>query len=204
VTEVLLKQGEILDGTRAVLKMSHENGGFDCPGCAWPDDRKGLRLDICENGIKHSTWEMTRKRVTRDFFATHTVTDLMRWSDFALEDVGRLTEPMRYHLASDKYVPVAWDEAFALAGRHFQKLDSPDRAAFYTSGRLSNEATFLYQLFAREFGTNNLPDCSHMCHEASGRALTAALGTGKGDKVNLEISESHPRKLVTPSIGQLK
>jgi anaerobic selenocysteine-containing dehydrogenase len=204
VTEVLLKQGEILDGKRAVLKMNHENGGFDCPGCAWPDDRKGLRLDICENGIKHSTWEMTRKRVTRDFFATHTVTDLMRWSDFALEDVGRLTEPMRYHLASDKYVPVAWDEAFALAGRHFQKLDSPDRAAFYTSGRLSNEATFLYQLFAREFGTNNLPDCSHMCHEASGRALTAALGTGKGDKVNLEISESHPRKLVTPSIGQLK
>jgi molybdopterin-dependent oxidoreductase alpha subunit len=180
VTEVLLKQGEILDGTRAVLKMNHENGGFDCPGCAWPDDRKGLRLDICENGIKHSTWEMTRKRVTPDFFAAHTVTDLMRWSDFALEDEGRLTEPMRYDLPSDKYVPVAWDEAFALAGRHFQKLDSPDGAAFYTSGRLSNEATFLYQLFAREFGTNNLPDCSNMCHEASGRALTAALGTGKG------------------------
>jgi anaerobic selenocysteine-containing dehydrogenase len=143
--------------------MNHENGGFDCPGCAWPDDRKGLRLDICENGIKHSTWEMTRKRVTPDFFAAHTVTDLMRWSDFALENVGRLTEPMRYDLASDKYVPVAWDEAFALAARHFQKLDSPDRAAFYTSGRLSNEATFLYQLFAREFGTNNLPDCSNMC-----------------------------------------
>jgi anaerobic selenocysteine-containing dehydrogenase len=150
VTEVLLKQGEILDGTRAVLKMNHENGGFDCPGCAWPDDRKGLRLDICENGIKHSTWEMTRKRVTSDFFAAHTVSDLMRWSDFALEDVGRLTAPRRYDPASDKYLPVAWDEAFALAGRHFQKLDSPDRAAFYTSGRLSNEATFLYQLFARE------------------------------------------------------
>jgi molybdopterin-dependent oxidoreductase alpha subunit len=180
VTGVLLKQGEILDGTRVVLKMNHENGGFDCPGCAWPDDRKGLRLDICENGIKHSTWEMTRKRLTRDFFAAHTVTDLMRWSDFALEDAGRLTEPMRYDLASDKYVPVAWEEAFALAGRHFRQLDSPDCAAFYTSGRLSNEATFLYQLFAREFGTNNLPDCSNMCHEASGRALTAALGTGKG------------------------
>src|SRR5260370_1316727 len=128
VSGVLLKQGEILDGTRVVLKMNHENGGFDCPGCAWPDDRKGLRLDICENGIKHSTWEMTRKRLTRDFFAAHTVTNLMRWSDFALEDAGRLTEPMRYDLASDKYVPVAWDEAFALAERHFRKLDSPDCA----------------------------------------------------------------------------
>jgi molybdopterin-dependent oxidoreductase alpha subunit len=180
VTGVLLKQGELLDGARAVFKMNHENGGFDCPGCAWPDDRKGLRLDICENGIKHSTWEMTRKRVNREFFAAHTVTDLMGWTDFALEDAGRLTEPMRYDSASDKYVPVTWDEAFALAGRRFRELDSPDRAAFYTSGRLSNEATFLYQLFAREFGTNNLPDCSNMCHEASGRALSAALGTGKG------------------------
>src|SRR6202161_1900524 len=111
---VLLQQGELINGTRAVFRMNHENGGFDCPGCAWPDDRKGLRLDICENGIKHSTWEMTRKRVTPDFFAAHTVTDLMRWSDFALEDVGRLTEPMRYDVASDKYVLIAWDEAFAL------------------------------------------------------------------------------------------
>src|ERR1700686_1949731 len=113
VTEVLLKQGEILDGTRAVLKMNHENGGFDCPGCAWPDDRKGLRMDICENGIKHVTWEMTRKRVTREFFAAHTVSELMGWSDFALENEGRLTEPMAYNAATDHYEPITWTDAFA-------------------------------------------------------------------------------------------
>ena len=180
VTKVLLEQGELIDGARAVFRMNHENGGYDCPGCAWPDDRHGLSLDICENGIKHATWEMSRKRVGRKFFAEHTVTELMNWTDFALEAAGRLTEPMRYNVTSDKYVPVRWDEAFALAGRHFRELKNPNQAAFYTSGRLSNEATFLYQLFARELGTNNLPDCSNMCHEASGRALGASLGTGKG------------------------
>lgn len=180
VSRVLIKQHEVIDGTRVVFKMNHENGGFDCPGCAWPDDRKGLRMDICENGIKHSTWELTPKRVGRDFFAAHTVTELLGWTDFALEDAGRLTEPMRYDSGSDKYVPVTWEEAFALAGRHIRNLKNPNQAAFYTSGRLSNEATFLYQLFARELGTNNLPDCSNMCHEASGRALAASLGTGKG------------------------
>lgn len=180
VARVLLKQDELVDGARVVLKMNHEDGGFDCPGCAWPDDRHGLHLDICENGIKHSTWELTKKRVGADFFAAHTVSELMAWSDFALEDAGRLYEPMRYDAATDKYVPISWADAFALAGAHFLRLASPDEAAFYTSGRLSNEATFLYQLMAREFGTNNLPDCSNMCHEASGRALTAAIGTGKG------------------------
>ena len=191
VSKVLIKQHELVDGTRVVLTMNHENRGFDCPGCAWPDDRKGLRLDICENGIKHATWELTAKRVGHDFFAAHTVAELTTWTDFALEDAGRLTEPMRYDAASDKYVPIAWDEAFALAGRHFRNLQNPNQAAFYTSGRLSNEATFLYQLFARELGTNNLPDCSNMCHEASGRALTAALGTGKGtvDLVDWEIAD---------------
>ena len=191
VSKVLLKQHELLDGTRVVFKMNHENGGYDCPGCAWPDDRKGLRMDICENGIKHATWEMTPKRVERAFFAAHTVTELMGWTDFALEDAGRLTEPMRYETASDKYVPISWDEAFALSGRHLRNLDSPNQAAFYTSGRLSNEATFLYQLLARELGTNNLPDCSNMCHEASGRALSAAIGTGKGtvDLVDWEIAD---------------
>jgi anaerobic selenocysteine-containing dehydrogenase len=176
VSKVLISQGELIDGARAVFKMNHENGGYDCPGCAWPDDRKGLRMDICENGIKHATWEMTRKLVERDFFATHTVMELMGWTDYALEAAGRLTEPMRYDAASDKYVPVSWEEAFEVAGRHIRGLDNPNQAAFYTSGRLSNEATFLYQLFARELGTNNLPDCSNMCHEASGRALSAAIG----------------------------
>ncbi|WP_435172287.1 FdhF/YdeP family oxidoreductase [Actinacidiphila sp. bgisy145] len=180
VGRALARQGELLDGPRAIMKMNHENGGFDCPGCAWPDDTKGLHLDICENGIKHVTWEMTRKRVDRDFFAAHSVTELSGWSDFALEDQGRLTEPMVYDAASDHYVPITWADAFALFGRTVRALDDPNRAAYYTSGRLGNEATFLYQLMARELGTNNLPDCSNMCHEASGRALTAALGTGKG------------------------
>ncbi len=180
VSLVLLRQGELIDGARAVIDMNHENGGYDCPGCAWPDDRKGLRLDICENGIKHATWEMTRKRVTPEFFAAHTVTELSGWTDFALEDIGRLTEPMRFDADSDKYVPISWNDAFAMIGSRLRSLESPNQAAFYTSGRLSNEATFLYQLFARELGTNNLPDCSNMCHEASGRALTAAIGTGKG------------------------
>ena len=180
VGQVLLKQRELIDGARVVFKMNHEDGGYDCPGCAWPDDRHGLSMDICENGIKHATWELTRKKATPEFFATHTVTELSAWSDFALEDVGRLTDPMRYDAASDKYVPVSWDDAFALVGRHLRALANPNEAAFYTSGRLSNEATFLYQLFARELGTNNFPDCSNMCHEASGRALHAAIGTGKG------------------------
>ncbi|MDX2701549.1 FdhF/YdeP family oxidoreductase [Streptomyces sp. PA03-6a] len=180
VTRVLLRERALVDGPRAIFKMNHENGGFDCPGCAWPDDTKGLKLDICENGIKHVTWEMTPKRVTRDFFAAHTVTELSTWTDFALEDQGRLTEPMVYDPGTDHYVPISWQAAFDLVGRELRALDSPHEASFYTSGRLGNEATFLYQLMAREFGTNNLPDCSNMCHEASGRALQASLGTGKG------------------------
>lgn len=180
VANVLLEQQQIVEGTEAIFRMNHENGGFDCPGCAWPDDRKGLRMDICENGIKHVTWEMTKKRVDRDFFNTHTVTELTSWSDFELENAGRLTEPMVYDAATDRYKPISWDDAFTLIATHLNGLPTPNAASFYTSGRLSNEATFLYQLFARELGTNNLPDCSNMCHEASGRALTAALGTGKG------------------------
>ena len=180
VGRVLVEQNAIVDGVRAIFKMNHENSGFDCPGCAWPDDRKGLRLDICENGIKHVTWEMTKKRTDRKFFAEHTVTELLSWSDFQLENEGRLTEPMVYNSATDHYVPISWDDANALIAKHLRAMDSPHRASFYTSGRLSNEATFLYQLFAREFGTNNLPDCSNMCHEASGRAMKASLGTGKG------------------------
>ncbi|NLU70365.1 FdhF/YdeP family oxidoreductase [Streptomyces sp. HNM0574] len=180
VARFLTREKAFVDGPRAIMRMNHENGGFDCPGCAWPDDTKGLHLDICENGIKHVTWEMTGKRVGRDFFAAHSVTELSGWSDFALEDQGRLTEPMAYDPESDHYVPVSWKEAFDLVGRTLRGLDDPDRASFYTSGRLGNEATFLYQLMARELGTNNLPDCSNMCHEASGRALTASLGTGKG------------------------
>jgi len=179
VTQFMLRQGEVVEGSRAILRMNHEDGGFDCPGCAWPDT-EGLHLDICENGIKHVVWEMTGKRVGREFFAAHSVSELSGWSDFALEDQGRLTEPMVYDPDSDRYVPISWQDAFEVFGRAVRGLDDPNQAAFYTSGRLGNEATFLYQLMARELGTNNLPDCSNMCHEASGRALQASLGTGKG------------------------
>jgi molybdopterin-dependent oxidoreductase alpha subunit len=180
VGRVLEKGGDPIDGFRALFVMNHEDGGFDCPGCAWPDDPNGLRLDICENGIKHATWELTRAQVGREFFAAHTVSELAGWSDYDLEAQGRLAEPMTYDAATDRYVPISWEDAFALVGGALRELESPDQASFYTSGRLSNEATFLYQLWVREFGTNNLPDCSNMCHEASGRALTAAIGSGKG------------------------
>jgi molybdopterin-dependent oxidoreductase alpha subunit len=180
VGHVLERAGEPIDGFRALFLMNHEDGGFDCPGCAWPDDPSGLRLDLCENGVKHVTWELTRKQVGRELFAAHTVSELAGWSDFDLEAEGRLSEPMSYDAASDRYVPISWEEAFELVGMALRGLESPHQASFYTSGRLSNEATFLYQLWVREFGTNNLPDCSNMCHEASGRGLMAAIGTGKG------------------------
>ncbi len=180
VAAVLLKHGEPIADGEAMLKMNHAETGFDCPGCAWPDDRHGLAVDLCENGVKHAVWEMDRRRVDRTFFETHSVGELSTWTDFALENAGRLVEPMRYDAARDRYVPVSWDEAFATVARHLRGLSDPNQASFYTSGRLSNEATFMYQLFARELGTNNLPDCSNMCHEASGRALLASIGTNKG------------------------
>jgi molybdopterin-dependent oxidoreductase alpha subunit len=180
VAQVLERAGEPLEGVRALFVMNHQDGGFDCPGCAWPDDPSGLRLDICENGTKHVTWELAPAKADREFFAAHTVGELAGWSDYDLEAVGRLAEPMSYDPAGDKYQPISWEDAFALVGSSLRGVDSPQQASFYTSGRLSNEATFLYQLWVREFGTNNLPDCSNMCHEASGRALRAAIGSGKG------------------------
>ncbi len=167
---VLLRQHELIDGTRAVLNMNHENGGYDCPGCAWPDDRKGLRLDICENGIKHATWEMTRKRVTRDFFAAHTVTELTDWTDFALEDAGRLTEPMRYDAATDKYVPVSWDDGLRACSAGTSAACWQPKPGGVLHVRPVEERSDLpcTNCSRWELGTNNLPDCSNMCHEASG------------------------------------
>src|SRR6266566_3256546 len=180
VAGVLARAGEPIEGFRAIFVMNHADGGFDCPGCAWADDPSGLKLDICENGIKHVTWELQPAKADRDFFAGHTVSELATWSDYDLEAVGRLAEPLLYNPKTDKYEPVSWEDAFTLVGETLRALESPHQASFYTSGRLSNEATFLYQLWVREFGTNNLPDCSNMCHEASGRALTATIGSGKG------------------------
>ncbi len=168
-----------LSGARALLKANQPDG-FDCPGCAWGDPEHGSSFEFCENGVKAVSWEATDKRTKPSFFARHTLTELRTWSDFALEGEGRLTHPMRYDAASDRYLPVSWDEAFAEIGATLRGLDHPDQAEFYTSGRASNEAAYLYQLFARAYGTNNFPDCSNMCHEASGVALIDAIGIGKG------------------------
>ncbi|NVD74306.1 FdhF/YdeP family oxidoreductase [Duganella sp. BJB1802] len=162
------------------LFAQNQPDGFDCPGCAWPDREHSSTFEFCENGVKAVAAESTSKRVTEDFFARHTVAELLEQSDYELEQHGRLTAPMRYDAVSDRYVPVSWQAAFALVARELNALDHPDQAAFYTSGRASNEAAFLYQLFARAYGTNNFPDCSNMCHEATSRGLPGTVGVGKG------------------------
>lgn len=164
---------------RALLK-TNQNGGFDCPGCAWGDSPEDGRVKFCENGAKAVNWEATKRRVDAAFFARYSVSALREQSDYWLEYQGRLTGPMRYDPLSDHYQPITWDAAFALVAEHLRRLDSPDQAEFYTSGRASNEAAYLYQLFVRAFGTNNFPDCSNMCHEASGVALGRSVGVGKG------------------------
>ena len=194
----------------AALRRVNQPDGFDCPGCAWPDPRHTSSFEFCENGAKAVAWEATGKRATPDFFARHTLGQLWQWGDHALENQGRLTEPLAYDAASDTYRPIAWDEAYARIGAALRALPHPDRAEFYTSGRTSNEAAFLYQLMVREFGTNNFPDCSNMCHEATSVGLPESIGVGKGT-VTLEDFEhcdalfsfghnpgtNHPRMLAT-------
>lgn len=180
--KVLLEQSVVTKGSRALLAMN-QPGGFKCPSCAFPDANCKKTLEFCENGAKALAHEATKFRVTRDFFERHSVAELNDKSDYWLEMQGRLTEPMRYDAASDHYVPIAWDDAFAMIGQHLRALDSPDQAEFYTSGRTPNEAAFLYSIFVREFGTNNFPDCSNMCHEPTSRGLAPAIGVGKGTVV---------------------
>lgn len=175
----LMRESVIAKGSRALLSMN-QPGGFKCPSCAFPDPDCTQTLEFCENGAKALAHEATKFRVTRDFFAAHTVSELARQTDYWLERQGRLTEPMRYDAASDRYVPVSWDDAFSLIGRHLRGLDSPHQAEFYTSGRTPNEAAFLYAIFVRAFGTNNFPDCSNMCHEPTSRGLPPSIGVGKG------------------------
>jgi anaerobic selenocysteine-containing dehydrogenase len=179
VAKALREQSVVLKGGKTLLSMNQPDG-FDCPGCAWPDPKHTSSFEFCENGAKAVAFELTRRRVTRDFFAAHTVRELEQHSDYWLEDQGRLTEPMGYDADCDRYVPIAWEEAFALIGRELRALESPDQAEFYTSGRTSNEAAFLYQLFVRRFGTNNFPDCSNMCHEPTSIGLPESIGVGKG------------------------
>jgi len=177
--QALREEHIVAFGAKTLLRANQAHG-FDCPGCAWPDRNRHSTFEFCENGVKAVAAEATRKRATREFFAAHTVTELAAMDDHALEAQGRLVEPMAWDAATDHYVPIAWDAAFAKLADALNALPHPDEAVFYTSGRTSNEAAFLYQLFVRAFGTNNLPDCSNLCHEASGIALTAQVGSGKG------------------------
>ncbi len=182
--QAVRQQMEVVEAP-VVLLRTNQPAGFDCPGCAWPDKEHRSTFQFCENGAKAVTWEATSKRVTPDFFAQRTVSSLLALSDYELEDFGRLTHPMTYDAATDKFVPVSWDAAFERIGEALRSLDAPDQAEFYTSGRASNEAAYLFQLFAREFGTNNFPDCSNMCHEATSVGLPQSIGIGKGT-VSLE------------------
>ena len=170
----------LLRGTRTLLKIN-QAGGVDCPGCAWPEpDGHRSHFEFCENGAKHVAEEATTKRVTPDFFKQYSVADLSLRSDEWLGSQGRLTHPMVLRRSGTHYEPIDWDDAFDLIAGELNSLNYPDQAIFYTSGRASNEAAFLYQLFVRQFGTNNLPDCSNMCHESSGSALSETIGIGKG------------------------
>lgn len=195
----------------AMFKMNKPHG-FDCPGCAWPDSKHTSSVEMCENGAKAVSWEATSKKTTPEFFAKHTVTELLTWSDFDLENEGRLTHPMKYDATTDSYQPIEWQTAFDEIGAQLRTYTDPNTVEFYTSGRTSNEAAFLYQLFAREYGTNNFPDCSNMCHEPTSVGLANAIGIGKGT-VLLEDFEhadlvicighnpgtNHPRMLATLS-----
>ncbi|MGW6727471.1 FdhF/YdeP family oxidoreductase [Nocardia sp. NPDC055029] len=166
--------------TALTLLNVNQTEGFDCPGCAWPEPKHRHKNEYCENGAKHVSDEATTRRVTAEFFRTHPVDELDGMSDYWLNQQGRLTEPMVKRPGATHYEPIGWDDALALIATTLRGLDSPDEALFYTSGRLNNEAAFLLQLFARAYGTNNLPDCSNMCHESSGSALNQTLGVGKG------------------------
>jgi molybdopterin-dependent oxidoreductase alpha subunit len=177
----LARERAVVPGA-AALRVLNQDGGVDCPGCAWPEGAPGERshFEFCENGAKAVAAEATTRRATPEFFAKHSIDELRSQSDFWLEQQGRVTHPMLRGEGETHFRPIEWEEAFRRAGEHLRALPSPDQAVFYTSGRTSNEAAFLYQLFIRRFGTNNLPDCSNLCHESSGVGLKQTMGIGKG------------------------
>ncbi|HEC75457.1 MAG TPA: FdhF/YdeP family oxidoreductase [Methylophaga aminisulfidivorans] len=189
VTRNWLGSKNAMHNIRAMLKTNQDHG-LDCPGCAWGETPEKGVIKFCENGAKAVNWEATGRKVTPAFFEKHTNTELLKQSDFWLESQGRITHPMRYNSDTDHYEPVTWQEAFNLVAKHLNGLSSPHQAEFYTSGRASNEAAFLYQLFVRAFGTNNFPDCSNMCHEASGIGMSESLGVGKGTVTYEDFAES--------------
>ena len=192
----LAEQG-VVKTAKNLLTMNQVDG-FDCMSCAWPDPAPGERhtAEFCENGAKAVSWEGDRRRVTPEFFAEHSIADLRDRSAHWLESQGRLTHPMVRRAGGTHYEPISWDDAFDLVGTHLRALSSPDEALFYTSGRASNEAAFVYQLFARAYGTNNLPDCSNMCHESTSVGLAEAIGVGKG---SVSLQDLHDADLIVIS-----
>ncbi|MER6650780.1 FdhF/YdeP family oxidoreductase [Streptomyces sp. NPDC000971] len=179
--------------TAQTLLKVNQKDGFDCPGCAWPEGDERHTAEFCENGAKAVAEEATLRRVTPDFFAAHPVADLGTRSGYWLGQQGRITQPVYLPEGADRYEAVTWERAFEIIAEELTALSSPDEALFYTSGRTSNEAAFLLQLLAREFGTNNLPDCSNMCHESSGSALTETIGIGKG---SVSLEDLHQADLI--------
>ncbi|MEP9362344.1 FdhF/YdeP family oxidoreductase [Nocardioides sp. CN2-186] len=181
--------------TAQTLLRLNQADGFDCQGCAWPDPDPDHRhtAEFCENGAKAVTEEATKRRVTRDFFVEHSLAELEGKTDYWLGQQGRIVEPMVKRAGATHYTPITWDDAYALMARHLNGLSSPDEAVFYTSGKVSNEAAFAYQLFARAYGTNNLPDCSNMCHESTSVALAEAIGIGKG---SVSLDDIHEARLI--------
>lgn len=197
--EHMLKYMKPAEALKASLKINQKKG-FDCPGCAWPDpdDDRSRIGEYCENGIKAIAEERSAKKIKADFFSKHSVQEISTWDDFTIGKKGRLTEPMYLPEGATHYQPIAWKDAFDLLGSALKNLATPHEAIFYTSGRTSNEAAFLYQLFVREFGTNNLPDCSNMCHESSGVGLSGTVGIGKGSVTLADFNEAE----VVMVIGQ--
>jgi molybdopterin-dependent oxidoreductase alpha subunit len=177
--------------TAASLARVNQRKGFDCPGCAWPEEHGGRKVaEFCENGAKAVAEEATTRVVTPEFFARHSIADLLQRPEYWLSQQGRITHPMVLRPGEDHYRPIGWDEAYRLIAAELRSLRSPNEAVFYTSGRTSNEAAFLYQLMVRSFGTNNLPDCSNMCHESSGAALSESIGIGKGSVTVEDITHA--------------
>ena len=188
IAGVLRREGNALS-TAAVLRQQNHHDGFACVSCAWAKPEPPHLLEFCENGAKATAWDLTSHRLAPDFFAGHTVTELEGWSDHALEQAGRLTAPMRWDAATDRYVPADWEDAFAAIGTALRGL-APDEVVFYASGRASNEASFLWQLFARMYGSNNLPDSSNMCHESTSVALPEAIGVPVGTTTLDDFAET--------------
>ncbi|SHH18277.1 oxidoreductase alpha (molybdopterin) subunit [Chryseolinea serpens] len=216
--EKVIEEAGFARGMKGLWQLN-KKGGFDCPSCAWPDpddERSGI-AEYCENGARAMAEEATAKKLTASFFAENSVSDLAALSDHEIGSKGRLAEPMFLPRGATHYQPITWESAFQKIAASLNQLASPDEAIFYTSGRTSNEAAFLYQLFVREYGTNNLPDCSNMCHESSGVALTESLGIGKGsvtleDFYDTEVimilgqnpGTNHPRMLTALQKGKAK